>query len=199
MMVKVCGVKSLKELDAVERYADFTGVVVKSDSKRCVELDVAKELIGSSSIPVFAVSTASSYAEWEEILAKTECSFAQVHSEMPLEDFERLKAEVKVMKAFIVEGPAEKIAAKIELYSPHLILLDSGCGNGKTHDWNVSKALAERYGVFLAGGLNLDNVREAIRFVRPMGVDVSSGVERDGLKDEMLVREFVRRAKNEVR
>ncbi len=199
MIVKVCGVKSLEELDIVEKYADLTGVVVKSNSKRCVELDVAKEIMESSSIPVFAVSTAKSYAEWEEIVAKTECSFAQVHSEMPVEDFERLRAELKVMKAFIVEGSAEKIEEKIDLYSPHFILLDSGCGSGKRHDWSVSKAIARKYGVFLAGGLNPGNVEEAIRVVRPLGVDVSSGVERDGFKDEILVREFVRRAKNEVR
>lgn len=199
MIVKVCGVKGLEELEIVEKYADLTGVVVKSNSKRCVGLEVAKEIIECSSIPVFAVSTAGSFEEWEEIVAKTECSFAQVHSDMPLEDFERLKSEVRVMKAFIVEDSAEKIAEKIELYSPHFILLDSGCGSGRTHDWEISKALARRYGVFLAGGLNAENVGEAIRVVRPMGVDVSSGVERNGFKDEMLVREFVRRAKNEVR
>lgn len=195
MIVKVCGIKSLEELEIVERYADATGVVVKSNSKRCVDLDKAKEIIDSSTIPVFAVSTARSYEEWEEIIAKTECNMIQVHSDMPVEDFEKLKDMVKVMKAFIVDKPADEISGLIEIYSPHLILLDSGCGSGEVHDWRISREIAKKYGVFLAGGLNLENVVEAINIVKPVGVDVSSGVERDGLKDEELVKEFVRRVK----
>ncbi|MDK2853153.1 MAG: phosphoribosylanthranilate isomerase [Thermococcaceae archaeon] len=198
MIVKVCGIKNLEELEIVERYADATGVVVKSNSKRCVDLDKAKEIIDSSTIPVFAVSTARSYEEWEEIIAKTECNMVQVHSDMPVEEFEKLKDMVKVMKAFIVDKPANEISGLIEIYSPHLILLDSGCGSGEVHDWRISREIAKKHEVFLAGGLNVENVVDAINIVKPVGVDVSSGVERDGLKDEELVREFVRRAKNEV-
>ncbi|ASI98901.1 phosphoribosylanthranilate isomerase [Thermococcus celer] len=198
MIVKVCGIKSLEELEIVERYADATGVVVKSNSRRRVDLDKAKEIIDSSTIPVFAVSTARSYEEWEEIIAKTECNMVQVHSDMPVEEFEKLKGIVKVMKAFIVDKPADEISGLIEIYSPHLILLDSGYGSGEVHDWRISREVARKYEVFLAGGLNVENVVEAINIVKPVGVDVSSGVERDGLKDEELVREFVRRAKNEV-
>lgn len=198
MKVKICGIKSIEELEMVEKYADFTGVVVKSNSRRCVDLNKARELLASSSIPVFAVSTAESLAEWEEIVARCECDYVQVHSEMPLEDFESLKSVVGVMKAFFVGKSAEEIIRKIEAYSPHFILLDSGCGTGKTHDWSVSRKIARKYDVFLAGGLNQENVRRAVETVRPSGVDVSSGVEKDGQKDEILVREFVRRAKNEV-
>jgi phosphoribosylanthranilate isomerase len=198
MKVKICGIKSIEELEMVEKYADFTGVVVKSNSRRCVDLNKARELIASSSIPIFAVSTAESLAEWEEIVARCECDYVQVHSEMPLEDFESLKSVVVVMKAFFVGKSAEEIIRKIEAYSPHFILLDSGCGTGKTHDWSVSRKIARKYDVFLAGGLNPENVRRAVETVRPSGVDVSSGVEKDGKKDEILVREFVRRAKNEV-
>ena len=199
MMVKICGIKSFEELEIVERYADFGGVVVRSRSRRCVTLDIAGELIASSSIPVFAVSTAETLTEWEEILAKCECDFIQVHSEMRIEDFEALKSMARVMKAFLVKESAEEILRRIEAYSPHFILLDSGCGTGKTHDWDISREIARKHGVFLAGGLNPENVSMAIECVRPLGVDVSSGVEKDGKKDESLIREFVRRAKNEIR
>lgn len=199
MIVKICGVKSLEELEIVEKYADYAGVVVKSNSRRCVELEVAREIMESSSIPVFAVSTSKTFAEWEEIVTKTECKFAQVHAEMSLEDFEKLKEIARVMKAFIVNGSAEDILRQIEFYSPHYILLDSGCGSGKVHDWSVSREIARKFAIFLAGGLNGENVERAIRLVRPAGVDVSSGVERNGFKDEELVRIFVRRAKNVVR
>ncbi len=70
-------------------------------------------------------------------------------------------------------------------------------GTGARVDWTIAAQLAHEYPILLAGGLNVDNVAEAIRIVRPWGVDVSSGVERaPGLKDHMKVREFIRRAKN---
>ena len=199
MIVKVCGVRDVEELDVVERHADVTGVVVRSRSKRCVGLDRAREILQSASIPVFIVSTVRKLEEWLEIVAKTECNLVQVHAEIDLEDFERLKEYVKVMKAFIVNSDAERILNSIEAYSPHFVLLDSGCGSGKVHDWSVSRKIARRYGVFLAGGLTPENVREAVETVRPLGVDVSSGVEVEGRKSEKLIADFVRRVKNEVR
>ncbi len=199
MIVKVCGVKSIDELEVVEKYADYTGVVVECESKRRVELELAKEIISSSSIPVFAVSTVSSLDKWLEIVSRLECNLVQVHGDMNLDDFELLKDHVKVMKAFIVNRDAESIIRDIKAYSPHLILLDSGRGSGKVHDWEISRKVAEKYGIILAGGLNVENVRKAIEVVNPIGVDVSSGVEVNGVKDESLVSEFVRRAKNEVR
>ncbi len=199
MIVKICGIRSLEELSLVERYADVTGVVVRSNSRRCVDLDVAKEIVASSSIPVFVVSTAKTLEEWLEIVSKTECSLVQVHSEMKLDEFERLKEHVRVMKAFIVDSNPERIVAEINSYSPHFVLLDSGCGSGKVHDWSISREVARRYGIFLAGGLNPENVVKAVKAVRPLGVDVSSGVEENGRKSERLIAEFVRRAKNEIR
>ncbi len=199
MIVKICGIKSLDDLNVVEKYADVTGVVVRSRSRRCVDLGTAREIIASSSIPVFAVSTAKSLDEWLEIVSKTDCSLVQVHSDMKLDEFERLKEHVRVMKAFIVNSSPEKIVAEIDSYSPHFVLLDSGCGSGRTHDWSVSREVARRYGIFLAGGLNPENVERAVKAVRPLGVDVSSGVEENGRKSERLIEEFVRRAKNVVR
>ncbi len=199
MIVKICGIRNLEELSLVEKYADVTGVVVRSNSRRCVDLDVAREIVASSSTPVFVVSTAKTLEEWLEIVSKTECSLVQVHSEMKLDEFDRLKEHVRVMKAFIVNSSPERIVTEIELYSPHFVLLDSGCGSGKVHDWSVSREVAKKYGVFLAGGLNPENVGEAVKTVRPLGVDVSSGVEENGGKSERLVAEFVRRAKNEIR
>ncbi|MEM0215174.1 MAG: phosphoribosylanthranilate isomerase [Archaeoglobaceae archaeon] len=197
MIVKICGIRSLKELEIVERYADLGGVVVKSNSRRAVSLETAKEIIENASIPIFVVSTSEKLSDWEEILAKTECGFIQVHGNLSVEEFEILRKSVITMKAFIVRS-YEEILQEIEKYRPHEILLDSGCGSGKTHDWSISKRIAEIYPVILAGGLNPENVRRAIEEVKPFGVDVSSGVEKNGIKDEILIREFVRRAKNEI-
>lgn len=64
-------------------------------------------------------------------------------------------------------------------------------GTGHRADWDLVATLAERYPLILAGGLTPGNVTSAIEQVRPLGVDVSSGVERDGAKDLSLIREFV--------
>lgn len=199
MIVKICGIKNSKELEIVERYADFGGVVVRSESRRAVDFKVAREIIENASVPIFVVSTASRIEEWRGIIAKTNCDFVQVHGSMSVEEFEELKSEVVAMKSFIVLRDAESIVAEVKLYRPHYVLLDSGCGSGRVHDWSVSREVARKFPVILAGGLNSDNVAKAIEFVKPVGVDVSSSVERNGFKDEFLVSEFVRVVKNAIR
>ncbi len=94
-------------------------------------------------------------------------------------------------------GEAEAIAAEVDA-----LLLDSGNqtlqvkelgGTGRTHDWRVSRAIRERVAVpvFLAGGLRAENVAEAIRAVRPFGIDVCSGVRTDGRLDEAKLEAFM--------
>ena len=68
-------------------------------------------------------------------------------------------------------------------------------GAGKTFDWSVAEGVADRDGVLLAGGLTPDNVASAIQRLRPWGVDVSSGVETDGVKDRRKIRDFIETAK----
>jgi phosphoribosylanthranilate isomerase len=68
-------------------------------------------------------------------------------------------------------------------------------GTGERADWGIAEAFARDLPVMLAGGLNPDNVAEAIATVRPTGVDVSSGVERNGTKDPVLMRAFITRAR----
>jgi phosphoribosylanthranilate isomerase len=96
----------------------------------------------------------------------------------------------KVIKAFGVQDGS--IARQLTRYDVAAYLLDSstGGGSGRRFDWKLARDLPGR--IILAGGLDPANVAEAIRIVRPYGVDVSSGVERSpGKKDHRLIEEFV--------
>ncbi len=199
--LKICGIRSKKELKVVERYANATGVVV-SESKRRVSLDVAREIVEAANIPVFLVSTLNNFEGWKDLINKTKAEYIQIHTDtITPNDVDRLKLEfdVYVMKAFKIPQSskdvvrdAEKIISKIESYEVDKILLDTGKGSGKIHDHRISKIIAQKFDVVLAGGLNPKNVCEVIRFVKPHGLDVSSGVEKNGKKDEDLIARFVR-------
>jgi phosphoribosylanthranilate isomerase len=204
MRVKVCGIKNMMELEIAERYADETGVVAGCSSKRAVDFSLISKIISRARIPVFVVSARNTYEGWIEIIEKTSADYIQIHSEMKPEEVERIKKEydVFVAKAFFVPSrsmnpasDAEKLEAEIHSYEVDRILLDTGCGTGSIHDFRVSRIIAGIFGIFLAGGLNSSNVREIADYVKPAGVDVSGGVEKDGKKSEELVREFVKKAK----
>ena len=204
MFIKICGVKTFEEIEIVERYADATGVIVESNTKRCVSIETAHALIRSTSIPVFVVSTATSIKKWCEIIEKTDADYIQIHSDMPSTKAEILKKSygVKIAKAFRVPRKSENVvkdvqilSREIEAYPADFYILDTGEGTGKIHDLRISKTVAERYPIILAGGLNPRNVREVLEYVNPWGVDVSSGVEKEGKKNENLVKEFVERVR----
>ncbi|HEX5421215.1 MAG TPA: hypothetical protein VFY39_14570, partial [Gammaproteobacteria bacterium] len=81
--------------------------------------------------------------------------------------------------------------------APRLLFEGPNSGTGKTADWREAARLAAETRVILAGGLDADNVGEAIRRVRPWGVDVSTGVERaPGDKDPAKIKQFVLRARS---
>lgn len=109
---------------------------------------------------------------------------------------------VRRVQVIHVEGP--KVLDLIPRYEPyvHAFLLDSGKpggsmrelgGTGRTHDWDVSRAFVQQTSrpVFLAGGLTPGNAGEAIRHVRPFGVDLCSGVRTDGRLDQAKLGAFM--------
>lgn len=203
VFVKICGIKTLEELEMVERYADASGVVVKANSKRAVSIDAAKMIIREAVIPVFLVSTLKDPEQWIELIEGCEADYVQIHADVEPEVVEEVRdMGVFVMKAFEVpencsnpEAVAQKIVETARICKADLILLDTGKGSGKLHDHRVSKIVARKLDVVLAGGLNPENVAGIVEFVKPFGVDVSSGVEVNGRKSETLVSKFVKRAK----
>lgn len=139
----------------------------------------------------------------------------QLHADQPASSLARLKElrpDLRIVKSLIVRaGNAEKLLDRAEACAAHVDAFltdtyDPATGatgaTGKTHDWSVSALLAESLGrpLILAGGLNPDNLSEAVRKVRPAGVDAHSGIEdASGRKDPALARAFVSEARRAFR
>ena len=105
----------------------------------------------------------------------------------------RVLTDKPIFRAFKIKSEDDLPA--IESCTADLVLLDSGAGTGKTFDWSLVQSVRRPY--FLAGGLDPENVADAIAALHPYGVDVSSGIETDGVKDESKMAAFVAAARKE--
>jgi len=199
--VKICGITRLKDaLDAVEHGADALGFVFVPESPRFISADRAQAIIRK--LPPF-VSVVGVFmdAPVEKVLSHVQrCGLTavQLHGAESPEDCRRLP--VRVIKAFRVKGA--RLPARISRYAVDAILLDTYSfgvpgGTGRIFPWDVA-VRAKKYGrIVLAGGLNGQNVLEAIRIVQPYAVDVSSGIEQSpGKKDARLLKEFIHKVKS---
>jgi phosphoribosylanthranilate isomerase len=202
--VKVCGIMNEKDLDcAISGGADAVGFIVEVEgSRHRISAEDARELI--KQVPVFTKSVvviAPNSPEDAVLLArKMGADLLQVHGTLGPEDIKELKTQVhqKVIAAVPPGVEAHRMARAADA-----VLLDTFKdgklgGTGAVHDWSVSAAIARdlRVPVILAGGLNPSNVGEAIRTVKPYAVDVSSGVETAGRKDQDKVESFVREVRS---
>ncbi len=138
-------------------------------------------------------------------IRKTNPSVVQVVSHIePAESARLAKIEPHVRRVQVIHVEGSDALELIPAYSPyvHAFLLDSGRpnaaiaelgGTGRRHDWAISAAFvkASERPVFLAGGLSAANVGDAIRQVRPFGLDLCSGVRTGGRLDATKLREFV--------
>ncbi|QOX78334.1 phosphoribosylanthranilate isomerase [Trichlorobacter lovleyi] len=199
--VKICGITSPEDaLTAVEAGADALGFVFYKESPRHIFPEEAARIIAL--LPPFVQAVGLFVNEAPEIVNQVSrncrLGLVQLHGdETP--DYCR-KIEQRVMKAFRIRSLTclDPVAdyrmsgCLLDAYSPSFY-----GGTGKSFNWEIAReAVARSHRIVLAGGLTPDNVAEAIRQVRPYGVDVSSGVESaPGKKDADKVREFIRNAK----
>lgn len=135
----------------------------------------------------------------DELLAALSASgvaVAQLHGDEPPE----LCAGLPVLVVKAIRVADVRALAQLAAYEVEAFLLDAPSagygGSGATFDWSLAAAVARELPVLLAGGLTPENVAEAVRTVRPLGVDVASGVESSpGVKDVARMETFIRRAK----
>lgn len=198
--IKICGLTHIDDaLQACACGADALGLVFYEKSPRCVTWEQARAIVAA--LPPFVTTVGLFVNERpesiREIVDFCGLDVIQLHGdEGP--DACRFPPR-RVLKALRVRG--EESLAGVERFAVAALLLDawhpdSYGGTGKLGDWKLAARLAAERPVILAGGLNPENVAEAIRQVRPYGVDVSSGVESaPGRKNPERVAAFIRNAR----
>ncbi|KOA19975.1 N-(5'-phosphoribosyl)anthranilate isomerase [Clostridium homopropionicum DSM 5847] len=193
--VKICGLRSVRDIEIVNKYSvDYVGFVF-AESKRKVSIHVAKAMIEAlrKDIKAVGVFVNTLPEEINKITDYCKLDIVQLHGNETLEDCEKIKAPI--WKSISVKSKAD--VAKIELYkNAQGILLDGlKPGSGECFKWDLAKGISDKYFTILAGGLTHGNVSKAIQEVKPQVVDVSSGVETDSIKDEEKIRGFVSKVK----
>lgn len=197
--VKICGITNVEDaLAASDLGVDALGFVFHKESPRHVSPDQAGEIIRRlppfiTTVGVFVDVPAS---EVEDIMRHASLNVAQLHGhELP----EACVFGRRVIKAIRVKELSD--LEPLQHYRVSAFLLDtytqeSFGGTGQIFNWDIALHAKQFGKIILAGGLNPDNVDKAVRWVRPYGVDVSSGVEeRKGKKDRTKMGLFIARAK----
>ncbi|MFU8779471.1 MAG: phosphoribosylanthranilate isomerase [Kiritimatiellia bacterium] len=200
MDVKICGLTNLDDARcAVDAGADYLGFVLYAGSPRGIRIaDMARIREGlGGAVRMVAVMVNPSYDEALAAIESSGADVVQVHGAVAYDDFVTfpypLWRAVAASALHSVPEPQDWPAAR---YVVDAAVPGQHGGTGVHADWEVAAALAAVYPVMLAGGLKPDMVAKAIRAVRPLGVDVSSGVEMvPGKKDPALVRSFIAKAR----
>ena len=212
--VKICGIRTKEEVEALNRLKpQFAGFVL-APSKRRVTIEAAAHLLKmlDPAITPVAVLVNATVSEVEELLHYCPFKVLQLHGQETPDTLKTLRAElngldrekdtredtvgIQIWKALRADTP--ELIQSIRTYLPHTdgILLDGKApGSGQSYDLAPIHGLAERLGsipLILAGGLHPENVSRAVAQVKPWAVDTSSGVDgSDGYKDSERIKAFM--------
>ena len=196
--IKLCGLTRPCDIEwANALMPDYIGFVFARKSRRCVSPEVARALREGLDPNIRAVGVFVNEAP-EAVAALLDdgiIDLAQLHGR---EDEDYIRALRKLtdrplIQAFRVDGPADLDRA-YQSSADHILLDNGAGGTGSAFDWSVLKGFDRRF--LLAGGLGPENVAQAIKAIRPFAVDVSSGIETDGVKDHKKMTAFVNAVRN---
>ena len=189
--IKFCGLMSQEDIESVnEVHPDYVGFVFVKERPRYIEPEKAKSLCDglSDEIPAFGVFLGEPFEDIVSIAKMDFLDALQLHGDQSNRFIRmlRLYSGASIVKAFTVTS--KDVLEEALASDADMILLDSGAGTGKTFDWDLLDDFSREY--ILAGGLNPDNVSEAIQKLHPAIVDTSSGIETDHRKDRQKMIQF---------
>src|SRR6476620_7485414 len=209
LIVKICGLSTPETLAvALDAGADMVGFVFFPPSPRHLDLKTSRELgnqVKHRAVKV-ALTVDADDATLANIVEMLQPDILQLHGRETVARLRDIKKRfgLQVMKALAVETAADLASLPLYAAVADRILFDARApkeatrpgGLGAVFDWHVLENLDLELLFMVSGGLNADNVAEAVRATRAGGVDVSSGVERaPGIKDPEMIRNFIRAAR----
>jgi len=202
--VKICGITRVEDaLIAVGHGADAIGLVFYPPSPRYVPPALAAEIVNAlpAFVTVVALFVDASRADIEAVLSQVDIDLIQFHGQETADECRQYGKSY--MKAIRVKSDTNLVQYATEYSDAKALLLDTYAdgvpgGTGQVFDWAlIPKNLSKP--VVLAGGLDAENVEQAIRQVEPYAVDVSGGVEfKKGIKDAAKIAAFMRGVSNAI-
>ena len=203
MLIKICGITTLEEIDYInELKPDYTGFVF-AESKRKVNIENGKELLKAldkdiKSVGVFRNNTKEYIIE---VIENIPLDIIQLHGDEDNDFINYLKDKTncEIWKAVGIKNKEDLIKAKD--FNVETLLLDgSNPGSGELFPWEYLKEIDVNKRFFIAGGINEENVLEAMENVNPYGVDTSSGVEtiENGIikKDKEKIKRLIKKVRD---
>jgi len=198
MKIKICGLFRDIDIDYVnDAMPDFIGFVFAKSRRQVSEgwAEAMRPKLRSEITPV-GVFVNESLAKVAQLLNDSIIEIAQLHGTETEQYIQELKSLTNkpIIKAVRVLSQEDIVGAQDTVAD--FLLLDNGTGGtGESFEWSLVSKVKKPF--FLAGGLNADNIEQAIVATSPYAVDLSSGVETGGMKDRGKILEIVRRMRND--
>jgi len=203
MLIKICGItdKSIAKI-ADDNGCNFLGGVFYDKSPRHLEINQAKLIFKDlKNAQKVAVVVNPNHQYLQQIISDFQPDFIQFHGQENhqfIADFKENYPQIKIIKAFSIASKDDLLA--IEQFSSlvDLYLLDGkNPGTGQSFDWNILKDFKCSKPWFLAGGLTLENINQAVKITNAPMIDISSGLEKiKGIKDQELVMQLLNKFTN---
>ncbi|WP_029450706.1 phosphoribosylanthranilate isomerase [Clostridium algidicarnis] len=194
--IKICGLRRAEDIDYANILKpEYIGFVF-AKSKRQIDPYVARQLIGGldKGIKKVGVFLNHSIKEVKEIERLCNLDVLQFHGDEDIEYCNNFETEV--WKAFLIKD--EKSLELLEKYKVSKYVLDTyiegaAGGTGQQFNWKLATTIGKTKSIVLAGGLFPENIKKAIEIVKPTIVDVSSGVETNGVKDFEKIKQLIKK------
>ena len=197
--VKICGIRTLEVAQAaIGLGADYLGFNFVPASRRFIEPKHAAEIIEEikGKVQIVGVFQNAPIQYVNNLVRFLGLDFVQLHGDESQEFYKKTNA--KVIKSFSVSTntSAEQLINKMQGYQVDYFLLDREAqGQGLPVSQEATQIVAQKFPIFLAGGLNKNTVGTVVNKVKPYGVDVASGIETNGLTDVQKIKPFIQNAK----